>query len=358
MPARIAYRKAVRPTEHGGGNPAGDRISLLGFGSAAIGNLYRAIPDQLAFDTVETALAAGVTYADTAPHYGFGLSEKRLGAALAELDPRRRVVVSTKVGRRLDPRPKADLTQVRQGFVSPEPFESVFDYSYDAVMRSYEESRARLQRDIDVLYVHDLGRYAHGDPHPRLFAEFFDGGYRALRELRDGGAVRAIGLGVNEWQVCEEALTHGDFDIMLLAGRYTLLEQGALETFLPLCRKRQVSIVVGGPYNSGILAHDGRHGTRRTGPLMYDYQPAPPAIVARVSAIEAVCERHDVPLAAAALQFPLAHSQVISVIPGMGNPDEVLRAKQWLTLPIPAAFWAELRAQGLVRPDAPLPVIA
>jgi D-threo-aldose 1-dehydrogenase len=335
-----------------------DRISLLGFGSAAIGNLYRAIPDELAFATVQAALAEGVLYADTAPHYGFGLSEKRLGAALAELDPRRRVVVSTKVGRRLDPRPAADLSQVRQGFVSPEPFESVFDYSYDAVMRSYEESRARLRRDIDVLYAHDLGRYAHGDRHPELFAEFMEGGYRALRQLRDGGAVKAIGLGVNEWQVCEEALAHGDFDIMLLAGRYTLLEQGALETFLPLCKQRKVSIVVGGPYNSGILAHDGRNGTRRKGPLMYEYQPAPPDIVARVSAIEAVCERHDVPLAAAALQFPLAHPQVISVIPGMGNPEEVRGAKEWLTLPIPGAFWAELRAQGLVRPDAPLPVTA
>jgi D-threo-aldose 1-dehydrogenase len=333
-------------------------ITPLGFGSAAIGNLYRPIADEVAFATVQSAWAAGAYYMDTAPYYGFGLSEKRLGAALAELDPERRAVISTKVGRRLDPRPDADLTQVRQGFVSPEPFESVFDYSYDAVMRSYEASRSRLRRDIDVLYVHDLGRLAHGDQHPRLFAEFMDGGYRALRQLRDGGAVRAIGLGVNEWQVCEEALAHGDYDIMLLAGRYTLLEQGALETFLPLCQQRNVSIVVGGPYNSGILAHDGRHGARRKAPLTYEYQPAPPDIVARVTALEAVCDAYGVPLAAAALQFPLAHPQVISVIPGMSNPDEVRGAKEWLTMPIPAAFWTELRAQGLVRPDAPLPVIA
>lgn len=335
-----------------------DRISLLGFGSAAIGNLYRPIEDSLAFATVQSALAEGILYIDTAPHYGFGLSEKRLGAALAELDPKRKVVISTKVGRRLDPRPDADLSQVRQGFVSPEPFESVFDYRYDAVMRSYEESRARLRRDIDVLYVHDIGSRAHGDLHPHIFGEFMDGGYRAMRELRDGGAVRAIGLGVNEWQVCEQALAHGDFDIMLLAGRYTLLEQSALDTFLPLCQRRKVSIVVGGPYNSGILAHDGRNGARRTGPLMYEYQPASPEVVGRVTAIEAVCDRHDVPLAAAALQFPLAHPQVISVIPGMGNPDEVRGAKEWLTWPIPGAFWAELRTQGLIRPDAPLPVTA
>ncbi len=335
-----------------------DRISLLGFGAAPIGNLYRPVADELAFATVQTALAEGVLYVDTAPHYGFGLSEKRLGAALAELDPRRRVVISTKVGRRLEPRPDPDLNQVRQGFVSPEPFESVFDYSYDGVMRSYEESRARLQRDIDVLFVHDLGRHVHGDRHPERFAEFMEGGYRALRQLRDTRAVKAIGLGVNEWQVCEHALAHGDFDIMLLAGRYTLLDQGAIETFLPSCRARKVSIVLGGPYNSGILAHDGRNGARRKGPLMYDYRPAPPDIVARVSAIEAVCERHDVPLAAAALQFPVAHPQVISVVPGMGNPEEARAAKEWLTLPIPDAFWIELRAEGLVRPDAPLPVFA
>jgi D-threo-aldose 1-dehydrogenase len=334
-----------------------DRITSLGFGGGAIGNLYRDISDEVAFATVQTALAEGVLYLDTAPHYGFGLSEKRLGASLAELDPQRRVVVSTKVGRRLDPTPDADLTQLRQGFVSPEPFRSVFDYSYDAVMRSYDASRLRLRREIDVLYVHDLGRLTHGDAHPRLFAEFMDGGYRALRQLRDGGAVRAIGLGVNEWQVCEEALAHGDYDIMLLAGRYTLLEQSALQTFLPLCQQRNVSIVVGGPYNSGILAHDSRLGARKT-PLMYEYQPAPPAIVARVTAIEAICAAHGVPLAAAALQFPLAHPQVISVIPGMSNPEEVRGAKEWLTTPIPAAFWTELRAQGLVRPDAPLPVTA
>ncbi|MBL8268778.1 aldo/keto reductase [Steroidobacter sp.] len=335
-----------------------DRISLLGFGGAAIGNLYRAIPESMAFASVAAALAEGVLYMDTAPHYGFGLSEQRLGAALAELDPERRVVVSTKVGRRLEPRPDADLTRVRQGFVSPEPYESVFDYSYDAVMRSYEGSRARLRRDIDVLYVHDLGRRAHGERHPHLFAEFMDGGYKALRQLRDGGAVQAIGLGVNEWEVCEDALAHGDFDIMLLAGRYTLLEQTALTSFLPLCQQRKVGIVVGGPYNSGILAHDGRYGMRRQAPLMYEYQPAPPEIVARVAALEAVCQRHGVPLASAALQFPLAHPQVLSVIPGMGNPDEVRGAKEWLTLPIPATFWAELRAQGLVHPDAPLPETA
>lgn len=323
-----------------------------GFGGAAIGNLYRPVAEADAFETVRAAFEAGVRYFDTAPHYGFGLSEKRLGAALASIDPQRTAIISTKVGRRLAPRPHADLTQARQGFVSPEPFESEFDYSYDAVMYSYEDSRRKLQRDrIDILYVHDLGVRTHGEAHAQRFSEFMNGGYRAMRELRDSGAVGAIGLGVNEWQICEEALVHGDYDVMLLAGRYTLLEQSALETFLPLCARRGVSIVVGGPYNSGILAR----GVKDRSNLVYDYEPAPPHIISQVAAIEAVCDRHNVILPAAALQFPLAHPQVICVIPGMNSPAEVARAKEYLHVLIPAAFWHELRERNLIRPDAPVP---
>ena len=323
-----------------------------GFGGAAIGNLYRPVSEADAFETIRAAFDAGVRYFDTAPHYGFGLSEKRLGAALASIDPQQTAIISTKVGRRLAPTPGADLTQPRQGFVSPEPFESEFDYSYDAVMRSYEDSLDKLRRErIDIVYVHDLGIRTHGEAHAQRFAEFMNGGYRALRELRDSGAVGAIGLGVNEWQICEEALAHGDYDVMLLAGRYTLLEQSALETFLPLCARRGVSVVIGGPYNSGILAR----GVKDHAEPVYDYQPAPPHIVARVAAIEAVCEKHEVTLPAAALQFPLAHPQVIAVIPGMNSPAEVSRAIEYLNAPIPAAFWSELRDRKLIRPDAPLP---
>jgi D-threo-aldose 1-dehydrogenase len=328
------------------------RVGRLGFGGAAIGNLYRPISDENAFATVRAALDGGIRYIDTAPHYGFGLSEKRLGTALSSLDPSQAVVISTKIGRRLAPTPDADLTRVRQGFVSPEPFESVFDYTYDAVMRSYEQSLKYLRRDrIDILYVHDLGRRTHGDAHEQRFAEFMEGGYRAMRSLRDSGAVGAIGLGVNEWQICEEALAHGDYDVMLLAGRYTLLEQSALETFLPLCARRGVSIVVGGPYNSGILAR----GVKGQAEPVYDYGPAPTHIVERVAAIESVCEAHGVTMAAAALQFPLAHPQVLAVIPGMNSPDEVARAKQYIDVRIPAAFWAELRERQLIRADAPVP---
>lgn len=330
-----------------------DRLGDLGFGAASIGNLYRAQSDAGADAVVEAAWQAGLRYFDTAPHYGFGLSEKRLGRALARLDPAANAIVSTKVGRRLDPVPPGtNLAQPRQAFVSPEPVESVFDYSYDAVMRSYEQSRARLRRDrIDILYAHDVGSFAHGDAHPALFRQFLDGGYRAMRALRDGGAVGAIGLGVNEVAVCEEMLDHGDIDVVLLAGRYTLLEQQPLERFLPLCETRGVRIVLGGPYNSGILAT----GTHAAGTPHYDYGPAPEAVVERVAAIERICEAYGVPLRAAALQFPLAHPSVVSVIPGMGRIAHVEDAVAMMSFPIPSDFWQALRAEELLDPRAPVP---
>lgn len=325
----------------------------LAFGAASIGNLYRAVPDEQAREVVVRAWDAGIRYFDTAPHYGFGLSEKRLGAALAELDPGQSAIVSTKVGRRLDPRPDADLSVARQAFVSPEPYESVFDYSYDAVMRSYESSLARLRRDrIDILYAHDVGGFAHGAAHPQLFREFLDGGYRAMRELRDSGAVGAIGLGVNEIAVCIEMLGEGEIDLIMLAGRYTLLEQDPLDDLLPLCATRGVRLVIAGPYNSGILAKGVRHGGAIPN---FNYEPAPPAIVERVGAIEDICARHGVPLAAAALQFPLAHPQVASVVPGMGSVRQVEDALALMAQPIPVALWADLKDAGLIRRDAPVP---
>lgn len=329
-------------------------LGKLAFGAASIGNLYRAVPDDQAREVVTRAWDAGVRYFDTAPHYGFGLSEKRLGAALAELDSAQTVIVSTKIGRRLDPVPDADLMAMRQAFVSPEPFESVFDYSYDAVMRSYESSLKRLRRDrIDILYAHDIGAFAHGTAHPRRFAEFMGGGYRAMLELRDSGAVGAIGIGVNEVAICIEMLDVGDIDLIMLAGRYTLLEQDPLDDLLPLCAQRGVRLVIAGPYNSGILAKGVRHGGAIPN---FNYAPAPSAIVERVGAIEDICARHGVPLAAAALQFPLAHSQVASVVPGMGSVRQVDDALALMVHPIPAALWGELKQAGLIRRDAPVPI--
>ncbi|SER88323.1 aldo/keto reductase [Sphingobium sp. YR768] len=324
----------------------------LGFGAAAIGNLYRAIPDADARAVVEAAWDAGLRYFDTAPHYGFGLSEKRLGAALADLVPQGQAILSTKVGRRLDSVPDADLSQQRQGFVSPEPYQSVFDYSYDAVMRSYEASRQRLRRDrIDILYVHDIGRFAHGDAHAARIRELMDGGFRALIELRAAGAVGAIGLGVNEIAVCEEVMARADIDLILLAGRYTLLEQGPLDSLLPLCVKKDVRIILGGPFNSGILAQGVRHG----GAVHYDYGPAPADIVARVGRMEDICADFGIALGAAALQFPLAHPAVATVIPGIGSVRHLQSALDLMGQAIPAAFWQALKDEALIDPRAPVP---
>ncbi|WP_298394550.1 aldo/keto reductase [Sphingobium sp.] len=324
----------------------------LGFGAAAIGNLYRAIPDMDAQAVVEAAWDAGLRYFDTAPHYGFGLSEKRLGAALADLDPQGEAILSTKVGRRLDPAPDADLSQQRQGFVSPEPYQSVFDYSYDAVMRSYEASRRRLRRDrIDILYVHDIGRFAHGDAHEARMRELMEGGFRALTELRNAGVVGAIGLGVNEIAVCEEIMARADIDLILLAGRYTLLEQAPLDSLLPLCGEKGVRIILGGPFNSGILAQGVRHG----GAVHYDYGPAPADIVARVGRMEDICADYGIALGAAALQFPLAHPAVATVIPGIGSVRHLQSALDLMGQPIPPAFWQALKSEALIDARAPVP---
>ena len=323
----------------------GLKLPVLGFGAAAIGNLYAAVDEAQAQDAVRAALDAGLSYFDTAPHYGFGLSETRLGAVLPA-----GAQVSTKVGRVLVPAP--DAGGERHGFVDAAPFEPVFDYSHDGVMRSFEASLKRLGRDrIDVLLAHDLGAVTHGDDHPRRLREFLDGGYRAMRALRDSGAVGAIGLGVNEWQVCEEILGHADLDVVLLAGRYTLLEQTALDSFLPLCAAREVSVIVGGPFNSGVLVE----GSAR--PAHYDYAPAPTAVVERVRALEAVCADHGAPLAAAALQFPLAHGQVVSVIPGIASRAQALQAVSWLQTPLPDGLWSDLHQAGLLHPDAPTPCV-
>ncbi|KQY35886.1 pyridoxal 4-dehydrogenase [Caulobacter sp. Root487D2Y] len=324
-----------------------ERLNLppLGFGAAAIGNLYAAMSDDAARETIEAALASGLAYFDTAPHYGFGLSETRLGAVLPP-----KVKVSTKVGRVLCPAPDVDPAAERHGFVAAAPFEPVFDYSYDGVMRSFEASLERLNRDhVEVLLAHDLGQVTHGVDDAARRRQFFDGGYKAMRALRDGGAVDAIGLGVNEWEICDAALDEAEFDVFLLAGRYTLLEQTALDRFLPRCAARDVSIIVGGPFNSGVLVEGVRAGAH------YNYGPASAEILDRVRRLEAVCRAHATPLAAAALRFPLAHPQVVSVIPGMSSPAQVRQALAWAAHPIPDALWDDLRAQDLLHPDAPTP---
>jgi D-threo-aldose 1-dehydrogenase len=327
------------------------QLSLLGFGAAPIGNLYQAMTDETAEETVVKALDTGIGYFDTAPHYGFGLSETRLGLALGKCRNTRKPQISTKVGRLLVP--TNSTVGLRHGFAQAPALEPVFDYTYDGVMRSFESSLERLQvGHIDLLLAHDLGVVTHGDEHPGCFREFMEGGYRAMHELRASGVVSAIGLGANEWQICEQALAHGDFDGFLLAGRYTLLEQGACESFLPLCKERGVSVILGGPFNSGILAS----GVSGNSPVYYNYEPAPPGIIERVHELELVCKEFDVSLAAAALQFPAAHPQICSVIAGLANAEQVEQAVNLMNSAIPADFWLALRELGLIHHTAPIPV--
>jgi D-threo-aldose 1-dehydrogenase len=326
------------------------KLTQLGLGTAPLGNLFHPVSDSDASAALSAALEAGIAYFDTAPYYGFGLSERRLGDALRAADP---VVVSSKVGRLLKPDPTVRGYGQRHGYCSPMPFEPVYDYTFDGVMLSWEASLQRLGLSrIDILYVHDIGRATHGEQHQVTFRALTDGGgFRALEQLRAAGAIAAFGLGVNETAVCLEAMAHAHLDVILLAGRYSLLEQGALDALLPACTRAGTSVVIGGPYNSGILAT----GTRHDGTLHYDYGIAPQPIVERVRRLEVICERHRVPLAAAALQFPLAHPQVSSVIPGLASRGHVEATLALYRTRIPAPFWQELKSEGLVRGDAPVP---
>ena len=327
----------------------GLEVSVLGFGGAGIGNLYRPLADEDALGAVRSSLDCGVRYFDTAPFYGFGLSEQRLGAALEGAQPP--PVISTKVGRRLVPTGPQDENIGREGYFSPRPFAPVFDYGYEAVLRSHSESLERLRvRRVDILLCHDIGRLTHGDQHAARVREFLEGGYRAMRELRDSGAVRAIGLGVNETEVCVELLQQCAFDCILLAGRYTLLEQPALETLLPLCEQKRVSVLCGGPFNSGILATGSRSAAGH-----YNYAAPPPAVIDRVRKLEQVCAEFGVPLPAAALQFPLGHRAIASVVAGCVTPQESANAAKLFSHPVPREFWQALRERELVDARAPLP---
>jgi D-threo-aldose 1-dehydrogenase len=321
-------------------------VTALGFGGAALGHLYETVSPEVASRTVDEAYRSGIRYFDTAPLYGYGLSEQRLGNALRDL-PRSELLVSTKVGRLLR---ASNREPDWPGFVDALPFEPFFDYSHDGILRSFEESLQRLGMDrVDVLFMHDIGARTHGEAaHPDLFKEAMNGGFRALDELRSAGVVGAIGLGVNEWQVCSETLAHADADCFLLAGRYTLLEQTPLDVLLPACERRGVSIIVGGPFNSGILAAADLERAR------YDYELPTPEIVARVRRLDAVCRAHGIPLASAALQFPLLHPAIATVIPGARSPEEVMANVDHLRRPIPEGLWRDLKGEGLLHPEAPV----
>lgn len=320
----------------------------LGFGTAPLGNLLRAISDEEADATLERAWELGVRYFDTAPFYGLGLAETRLNRFLRG-KPRDHYTLSSKVGRLLKPVPAAQKTGPDKWLETPDR-QQVFDYSYDGVMRSIEFSLERLGLTrIDVLYVHDIDVSNLGT-RENVFAkvdQLMAGGYHALERLRSEGVIQAFGAGLNEWEVCQQLIERGDFDIFLLAGRYTLLEQEALKTVLPLCEERNIAITIGGPYNSGILASGPKPGA------WYNYEPAPDDILDRVRRIEAICTDHKVRLVDAAFQFPLRHPCVKSVIPGSQSVAQVDSNLAAANASVPDDLWRALKSAGLMRQDAP-----
>lgn len=325
--------------------PGGAR---LGLGGAPLGNLFAALDDAAAEALVAAAWAGGCRSVDTAPHYGNGLSELRVGRGLRGHP---QAFVSSKVGRLL--RPDAAAPADQHGYVGVLPFVQRWDYSRAGTRRSVEDSLQRLGRArLDAAYVHDLDAATHGADAPRVLRQVLDETLPELRQLQREGLVGAVGLGVNDWQVVMAVLRAADLDVLMLAGRYSLLDHTALATLLPECQRRGVRVALGGVFNSGILA-TGVRG--RAAPARFDYAPATAHWVSRAAAIEGVCQAHGVPLRAAALQFPLAHPAVDLVVVGARSVAEWQDSAAMLAAPIPPALWADLRRAGLLPADAPTP---
>jgi D-threo-aldose 1-dehydrogenase len=328
---------------------SGLHVTALGLGGAPLGDLYEKIPEKRAAKTLEAGWQQGIRIYDTAPLYGYGLSEHRFGHVLRQ-KPRDQYVLSTKVGRYLQPEAPSKIDRGQwAGGLNMQP---VYDYSYDGAMRAVEQSFQRLGIErIDILLIHDIDIWTHGsrEAYEQRLKEAIEGAYKALDKLRSAGAVKAIGIGVNEIEPCLRFLEATDINVLMLAGRYTLLEQEPLDRLLPLVQGRNAGILLAGPYNSGILA---------TGPVpgaKYNYKDAPPEIMEKVGKIKAVCDSHNVPLAAAAIQFPLGHTAVATIMAGAVKPEEVERNRTLITTPIPVDLWAELKRDGLLRRDAPVP---
>lgn len=323
----------------------------LALGGAPLGNLFRTVTDADAAAVIARAYAQGVRYFDTAPHYGHGLSERRFGTALRDL-PRATYLLSTKVGRLLHA--QAEVPAVQHGYVDGLPFVQSFDYTRDGILRALDDSLDRLGTEyVDIVYVHDLDQATHGARFEHHFRALLDSGAPALAELKAQGRVGAWGIGVNGVDISLETLRHAAPDVILLAGRYTLADQSALPVLLPECRRRNVAIVLGGPFNSGILA-TGSH-PRDGSPPYFDYAPATPELIARVAAIERVAAAYEVPLRAAALQFPRAEPAVAIVLAGARTPAELDDNLAMLAIAIPIEFWTRLQREGLLPGDAHVP---
>ncbi len=320
-------------------------LSELGLGCAAMAGNHRPVTEADNREAIDTGLNSGITFVDTAPFYGFGRSEHYVGDAIRG---RTDLVLSTKAGRLLKPEPAPE--PVASEWPGSFPFNPVYDYTYDGVMRSYEDSLQRIGvTKIDVLLLHDIGVMQHGEAlNKTLFADAMSGGYKALDELRSAGDITAIGLGVNEREVCIDAMEHGHWDTFLLAGRYTLHEQQPLYDLFPKCEKAGTGIILGGPFNSGILA----------GGDTWNYSQAPAEVIEKVTNIRRVCESHQIPLPAAALQFPLGSPLVASVIPGPRSGTEMQQIVEWFNLDIPASLWTDLKNEGLLDEQSPLPPAA
>jgi D-threo-aldose 1-dehydrogenase len=325
----------------------GLKVSILGFGTAPLGDIYLQLDDRKAIATVERAFELGINLLDTSPLYGHGLAEHRSGTALRRV-ARKDIVVCTKVGRWMDPfHGRGDGS----GFVGGQPHRAVIDYSYDGAMRSVEQSLLRLGTDrLDLLLIHDVDIWTHGAAAIEArFREAMAGAYVALDRLRGEGVVAGIGVGVNEAEMCVRFAKAGSFDVMLLAGRYSLLEQPALTEFLPLAQQQGIGVLLGGVFNSGILATGAVRGAK------YNYREAPAEVLAKVVDIDRICAAHDVALPTAALHFALGHPAVASVVLGGQSPQEIERNVAALSSEVPAALWSDLKAARLLNPDAPVP---
>lgn len=326
-------------------------VTELGLGGAPIGGFRATISEAEAMAITDAGYEAGIRYFDTSPYYGYGRSELRMGAALRD-KPRDSYVLSTKIGRILHAmkpgeKPPADFRD--NGLPG---FAPVFDYTYDGVMRSLEHSHLRLGiARIDIALVHDVDFWTTKDRTvlEERFKTVMELGFKALDELRRAGVIGAIGVGINKSDTSLRFIKAGNFDCMLLAGRYTLLEQGGLDEFLPECTKRNVSVILGGPYNSGILTGGVKPGAT------HDYAPAPANLIEKAQKIEAICQRHGVELGAAALQFPLFHPAVCAVIPGALSVAEVTQNAARLSVKLPSELWSELKREKLIDPASPTP---
>ena len=328
----------LKPMEIG---KTGLYVTQLGYGAASLGGLYKEVPAEKGISAARRALDLGINYFDVAPFYGYGMAEERLGQALANR-PRDSFVLSSKVGRLIKSVEAPDPNSVFKG---TEARDAVFDFSRDGILRSIEDSLKRLQLEhIDILFIHDPDQH---------YKQAINETYPTLAELRSEGVVKAIGAGMNQWEMPARFAREGDFDCFLLAGRYSLLDFSALPELLPLCEKKGISIVLGGAYNSGILASD----LRETDRFKFNYADAPPEIIEKAKLIKTVCDRHDVPLKAAALQFVMAHPAVDTVIPGASAPERVEENFRMMQHVIPDELWDELRHEGLLPEEAPTSIV-